>query len=173
MIGESSIFLPIWRTRTILLRGPGTPGRRWSSPCRPAPRARRWYRDQRSANQDNQQSYPMEETMKRSLFLSLALVAILALASCKAQTPAVATEPSGGGEIPDLGGRTITVAVENAYPPFNNLDEATGEGVGWDYDTLREICTRLNCIPEFKEAAWDGIFPAMEAGEDDMLPDGG
>ena len=110
--------------------------------------------------------------MKRFLFLSLALVAILALASCKAQTTPEATEPSGGGEIPDLGGRTITVAVENAYPPYNNIDEATGEGVGWDYDTVREICTRLNCIPEFKEAAWDGIFPAMEAGEYDMLADG-
>ena len=35
-----------------------------------------------------------------------------------------------------------------------------------------EICKRLNCVPEFKEAAWDGIFPAMEAGEFDVLADG-
>jgi polar amino acid transport system substrate-binding protein len=74
--------------------------------------------------------------------------------------------------VPDLGGKTVTVAVENAYPPFNKIDEATNEGVGWDYDTVREICKRLNCVPEFKEAAWDGIFPAMEAGEFDMLADG-
>jgi polar amino acid transport system substrate-binding protein len=64
------------------------------------------------------------------------------------------------------------VAVENAYPPFNKIDEATSEGVGWDYDAVREICKRLNCVPEFKQAAWDGIFPAMEAGEYDMLADG-
>jgi polar amino acid transport system substrate-binding protein len=74
--------------------------------------------------------------------------------------------------VPDLGGKAVTVAVENAYPPFNKIDEATNEGVGWDYDTVREICKRLNCVPEFKEAAWDGIFPAMEAGEFDMLADG-
>jgi len=64
------------------------------------------------------------------------------------------------------------VAVENAYPPFNMIDPATNQGVGWDYDTVREICKRLNCVPEFKQAAWDGIFPAMQAGEYDMLADG-
>ncbi|MFN3308526.1 MAG: transporter substrate-binding domain-containing protein [Anaerolineales bacterium] len=80
-------------------------------------------------------------------------------------------EPQGSG-LPDLGGRTITVAVENAYPPFNMVDQATGEGIGWDYDTVREICKRINCVPEFKQAAWDGIFPAMQAGEYDMLADG-
>jgi len=68
--------------------------------------------------------------------------------------------------------KTVVVAVENAYPPFNMIDEATGEGVGWDYDTVREICKRINCVPEFKEAAWDGIFPAMQAGEFDWLADG-
>jgi polar amino acid transport system substrate-binding protein len=52
------------------------------------------------------------------------------------------------------------------------IDEATNQGVGWDYDTVREICKRLNCVPEFTQAAWDGIFPAMQAGEFDMLADG-
>ena len=74
--------------------------------------------------------------------------------------------------LPDLGGQTVTVAVENLYPPFNSIDEASGEGVGWDYDTVREICNRINCTPDFKEAAWDGIFPAMQAGEYDWLADG-
>lgn len=109
---------------------------------------------------------------KITLVLSLMLLASLALAACGggASTPA----PSGGttGGLPDLGGKTITVAVENAYPPFNNIDEATGQPVGWDYDTVNEICKRLNCKPEFKQAAWDGIFPAMQAGEYDMLADG-
>jgi polar amino acid transport system substrate-binding protein len=86
--------------------------------------------------------------------------------------PAATEEPATTGELPDLGGRTVTVAVENAYPPFNTIDETTGEGVGWDYDALREICSRINCTPEFKQAAWDGIFLAMAQGEYDMLADG-
>jgi ABC-type amino acid transport/signal transduction systems, periplasmic component/domain len=115
------------------------------------------------------------------LVLSVLVVASLALVGCGATpttTPptavpatAVPTTPPVGA-LPDLGGKTITVAVENAYPPFNSIDTATGLGVGWDYDTVTEICKRINCVPTFKQAAWDGIFPAMQAGEYDMLADG-
>ncbi len=74
--------------------------------------------------------------------------------------------------LPDLGGQTITVAVENAYKPFNYIDETTNEAVGWDYDVLRELCVRLNCTPEFVEAAWDGMIIAVSSGEYDMAADG-
>jgi polar amino acid transport system substrate-binding protein len=102
-------------------------------------------------------------------------------ASAKTEEPAATEEPmateepvmtEAPGTVPDLGGKTITVAVENAYPPFNSIDETTNEGVGWDYDSVREICKRLNCVADFKQAAWDGIFPAMQAGEYDVLADG-
>lgn len=74
-------------------------------------------------------------------------------------------------ELPDLGGRTITVAVENAYPPFNSLD-ADGNAVGWDYDVINELCSRLNCTPEYVETAWDGMILAVSNGEYDMAADG-
>jgi polar amino acid transport system substrate-binding protein len=106
--------------------------------------------------------------MKKSAILSVVMLVALILAACGgAATPT--PEPQAGT---DLGGRTITVAVENAYPPFNSIDEASGKGVGWDYEAVQEICNRINCVPDFKEAAWDGIFPAMQAGEYDMLADG-
>ena len=112
---------------------------------------------------------------KRSLaVLAVLLLLVAGLAACK---QAKSTEAPGAGSqaqagLPDLGGRTITVAVENAYPPFNFIDPDTKEPKGWDYDAVREICRRLNCKPEFKEAAWDGIFEAMAAGEYDVLADG-
>ena len=111
--------------------------------------------------------------MRKWNLLSIIALASLILAACGgAATPAATQPPSTGGGLPDLGGKTITVAVENAYPPFNSIDEASGQPVGWDYDTVTEICKRVNCVPDFKEAAWDGIFPAMQAGEYDMLADG-
>jgi len=76
------------------------------------------------------------------------------------------------GHLPDLEGRTVTVAVENAYPPFNVLNEETGEGEGWDYDTLGEICDRLNCVPEYIETSWEGLIVAVSNGEYDMAADG-
>lgn len=108
---------------------------------------------------------------KFAWFLTFVLFASLVLSACSPK----ATQSTGGkasAGLTDLKGKAITVAVENAYPPFNSIDEASGKGVGWDYDAVNEICQRLNCVPEFKEAAWDGIFPAMQAGEYDMLADG-
>lgn len=105
--------------------------------------------------------------------LGLLLIASLALAGCGPKTTAVYT--CGGKHmagLPDLKGKVVTVAVENAYPPFNSIDQNTGKPVGWDYDAVCEICNRINCVAQFKEAAWDGIFPAMQAGEYDWLADG-
>lgn len=108
-----------------------------------------------------------------ALFSLLAIMALLAGCGPSATPPPATEAPQAPeGALPDLQGRTITVAVENAYPPFNKIDEASGQGVGWDYDTVTEICKRLNCVVEFKQAAWDGIFPAMQAGEFDLLADG-
>ena len=78
----------------------------------------------------------------------------------------------GAEALPDLMGATITVAVENAYIPFNYIDQETGEAVGWDYDTLGELCARLNCVPEYIETSWDGMILAVSNGEYDMAADG-
>lgn len=75
-------------------------------------------------------------------------------------------------DLPDLGGRTVTIAVENAYPPFNSINEETGVAEGWDYDTVGEMCKRLNCTPEYIEVSWDGMIIAVSNGEYDMAADG-
>ncbi len=114
--------------------------------------------------------------MKKATWVfSIFVLASLILGACAA--PPAATQqatnvPVSSSNLPNLNGQKITVAVENAYPPVNYIDQTTSKGAGWDYDTVTEICKRLNCVPEFKEAAWDGIFPAMQAGEYDMLADG-
>lgn len=120
--------------------------------------------------------------MSKIKTLLFVLVLVTLLAACGGGAEEVAEESAKAdwtvecgdedpGELPDLGGQEIIIAVENAYPPFNNLNDA-GEGIGWDYDVARAICEDLNCTPVFTEAAWDGIFPAMAAGEYDVLFDG-
>jgi polar amino acid transport system substrate-binding protein len=73
--------------------------------------------------------------------------------------------------LPDLGGREITVAVENEYPPFNSIN-SDGVGEGWDYDALKELCARLNCEPVFTEVVWDNFIQSVGDGVVDMGADG-
>ena len=84
------------------------------------------------------------------------------------------TEASGesSGDLPDLEGREVTVAVENAYLPFNYIDPESGEGAGWDYDAWNAICEQLNCVPSYEEAAWEGMIQAVADEQFDAAADG-
>ena len=75
--------------------------------------------------------------MKRltKLVVLVAAVAIVA-AAC-------GSDDSGG----DLG--EVSVAVENAYLPFNFIDEASGDAIGFDYDIWAELCDVMGCTPVF------------------------
>ena len=108
--------------------------------------------------------------MKATKILPLMTILLLVLAAACAPAPPTEAPPEAAEN--DLGGREINIAVENAYPPFNYIDEETNEMVGWDYDACRAICEVLNCTPVFVEAAWEGIFEATAAGEYDMVADG-
>ena len=71
----------------------------------------------------------------------------------------------------DLEGRTISVGSDTTYPPFETVNEE-GEIVGFDVDVVNAVCERVNCEPQFQTTAWDGIFPALAAGEFDMVASG-
>ncbi len=83
-----------------------------------------------------------------------------------------ATPTEEPAALPDLEGATITIAVENAYLPFNYIDLETGEAAGWDYDFIAEMCDRLNCVPDYIETRWDGMIVAVSEGQFDMAADG-
>ncbi len=122
--------------------------------------------------------------MQRLTRLSLGLVVLLSfvLAACGAttETPAAVEQAAeavqeavgNASALPDLGGREITVAVENAYLPFNYIDPQTGEPAGWDYEAIDAMCELLNCTPMYVEAAWEGMIQAVADGQYDMAADG-
>lgn len=117
--------------------------------------------------------------MKRNsiLFLLLALLLSLSLAACgsggssEPATPNTGSTTTGSG-LPDLGGREVTVAVENAYLPFNYIDPTTGQPSGWDYEAIDAICALINCKPVYVEAAWEGMIQAVANRQFDMAADG-
>ena len=104
------------------------------------------------------------------------LIALVAMATLVGAATACsgADSASDGGVASDsaLGGRRVTVAVENAYLPFNYLDPDTGEPTGWDYDVIEEICRRLDCEPVFEDFPWEPMIQAVSDGQFDMAADG-
>jgi phosphate/phosphite/phosphonate ABC transporter binding protein len=105
---------------------------------------------------------------------SLLLLGAIGVAACGQAEPATVEAPPEvvEGALPDLGGREITIAIENAYLPFNFVLLETGEAQGWDYDTIDEICRRLNCIPVWQEFAWDTMIASVAESQFDMAADG-
>jgi polar amino acid transport system substrate-binding protein len=61
----------------------------------------------------------------------------------------------------------IGVASE-PYPPFTSPD-AAGNWVGWEVDFMDAICKQaaLDCV--ITPTAWDGIIPALTAGQIDVI----
>ena len=76
--------------------------------------------------------------------------------------------PAAAQDLPDLGGREIVVATENAYPPLQFVDPDSGEPVGWEYDAMAEIARRLNLDVGYETISWDAMIPAVSRGEYDM-----
>lgn len=86
---------------------------------------------------------------------------VLAAALALLAAPALA-------ELPDLGGREVAVATENAYPPLQFVDPKTGEAIGWEYDALAEMAKRLNFKPVVVNMSWDAMIPAVSESQADM-----
>ncbi len=83
------------------------------------------------------------------------LTAILAATTTMAQT-----------DLPDLGGQEVTVVTENAYPPLQFMQD--GAAVGWEYDAMAEIATRLNIAVTYETTSWDAMIPAVSEGQFDL-----
>ena len=80
---------------------------------------------------------------------------------------ALAGTAAAAQDLPDLGGREITVVTENAYPPLQFMD-ADGNAVGWEYDAMAEVAERLNATVAYENISWDAMIPAVSEGQFDM-----
>ena len=94
----------------------------------------------------------------------------LALAAAIATTFTIGA-PGGAqaaSHLPDLAGRTVVVVTENAYPPLQFVDPASGEAIGWEYDAMAEIAERLNITIEYENISWDAMIAAVAEGQYDL-----
>ncbi len=87
--------------------------------------------------------------MKKVLFVILAVMVLTALtfASCgKTETA------------------KIRVATDATWPPFEYVDTATNEIVGFDIDLMKAIAEKSNLDIEFVNVGWDPLLAGMAQG---------
>lgn len=65
--------------------------------------------------------------------------------------------------------QVLRVGVNAAFPPFEYVDEVTGEILGFDMALIREIAARLGMEVEIINTAWEGIIPGLLAGHYDVI----
>lgn len=64
--------------------------------------------------------------------------------------------------------KSITIATEGAYKPWNFKD-AAGNLVGFEIDFAKDLCKRMEAKCKIVEQAWDGIIPSLQAGKYDAI----
>src|SRR3970282_3029603 len=81
------------------------------------------------------------------------------------QTPA-GIDISG---VPELQDGVLNVGSEMAYAPFNFFQEGTETEDGLDIDIAKAIAAELGVDIEFINTGFDGLIPALQSAEFDIL----
>ncbi|MGI2335055.1 MAG: basic amino acid ABC transporter substrate-binding protein [Dehalogenimonas sp.] len=89
------------------------------------------------------------------LFLTLALIAAVALPGC-----------SNDNDDPDPTSTVtiIRVATDATWPPFEYIDTATNQIVGFDIDLMRAIAEKAGLQVEFVNVEWDPLLAGVSQG---------
>jgi len=121
--------------------------------------------------------------MKKILSLLLAAVMVCTLAACSGTTPgsenSMADKSEGSNvqteSTPESKSEKTPVykVLTNAtFPPFDTIDENTGEIVGFDMDLIAAIGEDQGFQVEFVDMAFESLIPAIETGNGDIIAAG-
>jgi octopine/nopaline transport system substrate-binding protein len=73
-----------------------------------------------------------------------------------------------GAMAQDKSWKTIRIATEGAYAPYNFVGP-DGKLQGFEVDLAHELCNRMSATCEVMAQDWDGIIPALQAGKYDAI----
>ena len=117
----------------------------------------------------------------RMLSLLLALAMMLSLTACGAQTEEAAPAETKAAAITGVEDGVLTVGMECAYAPYNwtQMDDSNGAvpiannpgsyAYGYDVMIAQKICEANGWELEVMAIGWDGLVPALQAGQIDAV----
>jgi polar amino acid transport system substrate-binding protein len=106
----------------------------------------------------------------RSALLCIAVLVSVAFTRVPAFADAPKCEPQKVAEkYPALAGKTLLMGADGQTPPYAFLDAKTDTLVGSDIELAKAVFDCIGVKYEIKPAAWSGIFPAVVAGQIDLM----
>ncbi|MGN0625675.1 MAG: basic amino acid ABC transporter substrate-binding protein [Oscillospiraceae bacterium] len=117
--------------------------------------------------------------MKKILSLLIAAAMVFTLTACSgtttSSTPDKSEAASGAQSASESKTDDVPVykALTNAtFPPFETIDENTGEIIGFDMDLIAAIGEDQGFQVEFVDMAFESLIPAIETGNGDIIAAG-
>lgn len=113
----------------------------------------------------------------KTWFAASVSVAAMALSACGGQNSQ--TAPAGGASVSSsaapasqaAGGKVLRVGMNAEFAPFESLNTA-GQIEGFDVDLLNAMAQAGGFQVEFNHKPWTGLFPALAAGDIDIVASG-
>ena len=104
-----------------------------------------------------------------AIFAVLALALACGLAACSSNTADNAgSSNADAGSTDATAGKTLKVAMELAYPPFETKDDA-GNPEGLAVDFIRDFGAAYGYDVQIENTAWDGLIPSLQSGKADLV----
>ena len=121
--------------------------------------------------------------MRRILAMIMAMLMMLSLCACGAaeEAPAAAPAEEAAAAVTGVEDGVLTVGMECAYAPYNwtQLDDSNGAvpivndpgkyANGYDVMIAQRICDANGWDLEVMAIGWDGLVPALQAGQIDAV----
>ncbi|PLS17331.1 ABC transporter substrate-binding protein [Bacillus sp. M6-12] len=106
--------------------------------------------------------------MRKRLIFVLLLLFTLVITGCSndSDTKKAGNDPSTIDNV--LKKKKLIIGTAPGYFPFE-MKDLNGDFIGYDIDTAKAISESLKVDVEFKQFGFDGLIPALQTGEIDMV----